>query len=197
MSQAGGRGDVVDAIERQVRDARTGGFDIDATVDTEVAMPARAPSPVAMKDLDRVIASPDLMPPGTDIQPLGRREYGLLSPGMRERLRVTTDPAYYEEHSESVELWSPGNPLFTSPEFIVEVKDDALLAERTLGELLENQARRQHEARRSKRSHRTADAGRIPLEPAPSRRCHSFAKRNTTRSVGALQPARIVAPEPS
>ena len=35
MSQAGGRGDVVDAIERQVRDAQTGGFDIDATVDTE------------------------------------------------------------------------------------------------------------------------------------------------------------------
>ena len=35
---------------------------------------------------------------------------------MREPLRVTTDAAYYEEHAESVELWSPGNPLFSPPE---------------------------------------------------------------------------------
>ncbi len=136
-SQARGRGDVVEAIERQVRDARSGGFDIDATVDTEVTVPARAPSPVAMEDLDRVISSPDLMPPGTDIQPLGRREYGLLAPGMRERLRVTTNPTYYEEHAESVELWSPGSPLFTPPEFTAEVKDDEFPAETTLKELLD------------------------------------------------------------
>lgn len=37
---------------------------------------------------------------------------------MGERLRVTTDPAYYEEHAESVEFWSPGNPLFNPPEFV-------------------------------------------------------------------------------
>ena len=53
------------------------------------------------------------MPPGTDVQPLGHREYGLLVSGMTERLRVTTDPEYFEEHAESLELWSPGNPLFT------------------------------------------------------------------------------------
>ena len=48
---------------------------------------------------------------------MGHREYGLLPPGMKERLRVTTDPEYFEEHAESMELWSPGNPLFTPPEF--------------------------------------------------------------------------------
>ena len=47
---------------------------------------------------------------------MGRREYGLRAPGMREAVRVTTDPAYYEEHAESVELWSPGSPLFRPPE---------------------------------------------------------------------------------
>ncbi len=52
------------------------------------------------------------MPPGTDVQPLGHREYGLLVSGMTERLRVTTDPEYFEEHAESLELWSPVNPLF-------------------------------------------------------------------------------------
>ena len=34
-----------------------------------------------MDDLDRVIGAPDPMPPGVDIQPLGRREYGFLAPG--------------------------------------------------------------------------------------------------------------------
>ena len=34
-----------------------------------------------MDDLDRVIGAPDPMPPGVDVQPLGRREYGFLAPG--------------------------------------------------------------------------------------------------------------------
>lgn len=38
---------------------------------------------------------------------------------MAHAVRVTTDPGYYAEHSESVELWSPGNPLFRPPEFTV------------------------------------------------------------------------------
>ena len=38
---------------------------------------------------------------------MGAREYSYLAPGMPERLRVTTDAAYYEQHSDSVELWSP------------------------------------------------------------------------------------------
>ena len=136
-SDTAGHADVVEAVERQVREARASGFDIDATVDTEVTMPDRASSPVTMEDLDRVVASTDLMPPGTDIQPLGHREYGLLAPGMSERLRVTTDPGYYEEHSESVELWSPGNPLFTPPEFATEGKQDAFPPGTTLRDVLD------------------------------------------------------------
>ena len=125
---AGGGGDarranVVDELARQAREAEAGGFDLDAALDDAAAPPARPPSPVTLDDLDRVIASPDLMPPGTDVQPLGRREYGLLAPGMPERARVTTDPAYYEEHAGSVALWSPGHPLFTPPE-LPEGDDD-------------------------------------------------------------------------
>ena len=37
---------------------------------------------------------------------------------MAERVRVTSDPAYYEEHAGSVELWSPGNPLFNAPDLL-------------------------------------------------------------------------------
>ena len=129
-----GRTNVVDAIEQQAREAEGRGFDIDTVTEDDLAMPARPLPPVTMDDLDRVIASPDLMPPGTDIQPMGHREYGLLAPGMTERLRVTTDPDYYEEHAESVELWSPGNPLFNPPEFVASTDE---LAAKTLKEILE------------------------------------------------------------
>ena len=131
----GGRAHVVEAIHRQVREAGEGGFDMDAVTEDALAVPPRPQSPVTLDDLDRVMASPDLMPPGTDVQPLGRREYGLLVPGMAQRLRVTTDPAYYEENAESVELWSPGNPLFNPPDFLAP----APASEKSLKDLLDRE----------------------------------------------------------
>ena len=103
--------------------------------ESDLAMPTRVPSSVTMRDLDRIIRLPDVMPPGTDVQPLGHQEYGLLAPGMTERLRVTTDPEYFEEHAESLELWSPGNPLFTPPEFMT--RTDEPPAEKTLKDILD------------------------------------------------------------
>ena len=126
---------VADRIKRQVSKEEQGGFDIDAALDTDLAMPQRSPSPVTLDDLDRVIRDPDLMPPGTAVQPLGPREYSLLAPGMAEPVRVTTDTAYYEENSESVELWSPGNPLFTAPEMLPDNEDPA--GRGTLKDILE------------------------------------------------------------
>ena len=98
-------------------------------------MPDRVPSPVTLDDLDRVMRDPDLMPPGTEVQPLRPREYSLLAPGMVEPVRVTTDAVYYEENSESVELWSPGNPLFTAPDMLADDEEPA--AGETLKDILE------------------------------------------------------------
>ena len=39
---------------------------------------------------------------------------------MTERLRVTTDPGYFEEHAENMELWSPDNMLFEPPELTTQ-----------------------------------------------------------------------------
>ena len=136
----GGREDaerarIADTIEQQTREAEGRGFDIDAVTEDDLAIPDRPLSPVTMEDLDRVVGSPDLMPPGTDIQPMGHREYGLLAPGMTERLRVTTDPEYFEEHAESVELWSPGNALFIPPEFTAPTDEPS--ADKTLKDILD------------------------------------------------------------
>ena len=136
----GGREDadralIADTIVQQAREAEGRGFDIDSVTEDDLAMPDRPLSPVTMEDLDRVVGSPDLMPPGTDIQPMGHREYGLLAPGMTEQLRVTTDPEYFEEHAESVELWSPGNALFIPPEFTAPTDEPS--ADKTLKDILD------------------------------------------------------------
>ena len=114
------RAEVTNSIERQLQQTDAGGFDLDAVLEQDLVMPARPVPPVVMDDLDRLISSPDLMPPGTEIKPMGAREYSLLAPGMTAGLRVTTDPQYYEANADSVELWSPGSPLFRAPEFVGE-----------------------------------------------------------------------------
>ena len=129
------RANVVDAIEREARERQTAGFDIDAVTETDLAMPTRPRSIITMEDLDRIIGSSDLMPPGVEIQPMGHREYGLLAPGMSKSLRVTTNPEYFEEHAESVELWSPGSPLFVPPEFSAPLEE--ALRGKTLKEILD------------------------------------------------------------
>ena len=118
------RANLVDAIEREAGERREAGFDIDAVTESDLAMPKRPRSTVTMEDLDRIVGSSDLMAPGVEIQRLGYREYGLLAPGMSEPLRVTTDPEYFEEHAESVELWSPGSPLFIAPELASDLELD-------------------------------------------------------------------------
>ena len=133
-----GQGDaenVADQVEQQVSKEGQRGFDIDATLDSDLAVPTRTPSPMTLDDLDRVINDAGLMPPGTEVQAMGRREYSLLAPGMSNPIRVTTDRTYYEENSESLELWSPGSPVFNGPAGLS--KTDEIPKETTLKDLLD------------------------------------------------------------
>ena len=130
------RARAVEAVEDQAREMKEGGgFDLDEVVTEDLAMPVRAESPVTLANLDRVIGARELMPPGTNIRTMGPREYALLAPGMDSEVRVTTDAAYYEEHAENVELWSPGSPLFKTPSLISPKEVSPL--KRNLGDLLE------------------------------------------------------------
>ena len=127
--------ELVDRIQQEAQEQERKGFDLDAVTEEDLAMPPLPASPVTMHDLDRIIGRADLMPPGTEIQPMGHQEYSLLAPGMKEPLRVTTDPDYYEENADSVEFWSPGSPLFTPPEFAA--KREQMPSVRTLKEILD------------------------------------------------------------
>jgi hypothetical protein len=93
-----------------------GGFDLDAVTEADLEEPPRPEPPLTMVDLDRVVASAVLLPPGMEVSPLGQREYAFRQPGLSQSIRVSTDPAYYEQHAETMELWSPGNPAFPGPD---------------------------------------------------------------------------------
>lgn len=110
----------VNEIEMEAAQAREGGFDIDAVTDEDLIEPVRPPSPVTMAQLEQVIATPDLLPPGVEAVALGAREYAFRQPGLARPVRVSTDPAYYEQNADTVELWSPGNPTFPAPQDVPE-----------------------------------------------------------------------------
>ena len=129
-----GRKSLTARIESEAKAAETSGFDLDAAIGEDFSEPERVPSPLSLEDLDLVIRASDVVPPGTEVKAMGAREYSYLAPGMPERLRVTTDAAYYEQHSDSVELWSPGNPLFSPPE--IDAVDRDLLERTSIGSLL-------------------------------------------------------------
>ncbi len=129
------RRQAVREIEAEASRAQEGGFDLDAVTEADLAEPPRAVPALSLAELERVIASPPLLPPGIAVAPMGHREYRFTAPGMSEAVRVSTDPAYYEQHADSVELWSPGNPTFLVPEDAV----DSPLGE-TLAEVLDQQS---------------------------------------------------------
>ena len=106
-----GRVALATAIEQQATGTKVG-IDIGEAVDAEIIIPERAPSPVTMEDLDQVINAPGLMPDDVEVRRLGSREYSLRGPKTAKAIRVTTDPKYFEEHADSVELWSPGHRFF-------------------------------------------------------------------------------------
>ena len=132
------RANVVGTIEREADSYQREGFDIDVVTDTDFAMPESPKSLITMDDLDRIIGSGNLMAPGVDIRPMGHREYALSVPGTDESLRVTTDLGYFEEHADSMELWSPGNPLFVPPEFIGSMEPNSDISITTLKDLLDS-----------------------------------------------------------
>ena len=70
---------------------------------------------------------------------LVRREFAAealrLSGGRAALGGREASPDYYEEHSESVELWCPGSPLFKAPDTLAASDDGTAGA--TLSELLD------------------------------------------------------------
>jgi superfamily II DNA or RNA helicase len=117
------RAALVSDIQADVDRIDESGFDLDEIAASDLDDVARPEAPYALVDLDQLIRTPSCLPPGIEVKQLSPREYQYSAPGMKEPLRVTTDPAFFEEHPESTELWAPGSPLFPSPESIASPEE--------------------------------------------------------------------------
>jgi hypothetical protein len=109
-------------LEQQVRDADEGGFDIDATVEGSLDLPALPEPALTLRDLDRAIRIARARPPEVDFMPLDPGSYGIGLPGGAP-IRVTTDPGVFEFSSDNFQLFSPGGDAFGA--FCVEGGDGA------------------------------------------------------------------------
>ena len=129
------RGRVVAELEEAVVQQSGSGLDLDAAADSDLDLGTRPAPLYSMEDIDRIVSSETALPAGIEAHGLRIREYSYLAPGMKEPVRITTDPEYYKENTESLELWSPGNPLFPTPKVIAQPEE---LPERaSIGDLLD------------------------------------------------------------
>ena len=101
-------------LEQQAEAAKQEGFDLDAMLDADLQEPPRPAPKLTLTDLDLVLHCADALPPGITISNLHTGEYAYQAPGMATPLRITTRPEYFDDHTESLELWSPGSPAFPS-----------------------------------------------------------------------------------
>ena len=99
------------------------GFDLDAVTEADLEEPPRPEPLYDLADLDDLLRRGDLLPPGVDVHGLAPHEHRYQAPGMREEVRITTKREYYDDHPLSLELWSPGNPLFPVPEGVASEEE--------------------------------------------------------------------------
>jgi hypothetical protein len=70
------------------------------------------PPPLTLADLEAILDHPELLPPGCSATRIGKCDFKWSQPGLDQERRITCDPQYYEDNSDSCELWVPGSPLF-------------------------------------------------------------------------------------
>jgi SNF2 family DNA or RNA helicase len=103
-------------LEQEAEQAKREGFDLDAMLDSDLQGPPRPTPKLTLPDLDMVLQRADSLPPGLVVKKLQNGEYAYQAPGMASPVRITTRPDYFDEHSDSLELWSPGSPAFPMQE---------------------------------------------------------------------------------
>jgi SNF2 family DNA or RNA helicase len=120
-------------LQEDVLETNQQGFDLDAVTADDLEEPIRPQSAYTLNDLHGILMHSTLLPPGTTVTSAGKKDFAYLCPGMARPIRVTTDPEFYDENSDSVELWSPGSPLFPdAPITQIHENIDKLLFQRTL-----------------------------------------------------------------
>jgi len=128
------RDSLLSSLEEQAKAIESHGFDIDEMVGKDWVESSRPEALLDLKILRKILTKSSLLPPGTEVKKIGKRDYAYQQPGMLAPIRVTTDAIYFDLHPESIELWSPGNPVFPNYELLSEKSVSKEDFERTVSE---------------------------------------------------------------
>jgi hypothetical protein len=122
-AQARAHATLVSDLTRDVDQAEASGFDLDETAAATLDAPVRPRPLFDLGNLQLLLTHSALLPPGIEVTPTGPKDFSFSMPGMSRPVRVTTDPAFFDEHPESTELWSPGSPVFPTPDIIASPEE--------------------------------------------------------------------------
>lgn len=112
---------LVEQLAAMANASPTATIDLDPLPEQDLNLPPLSEPAYTLADLQSILQQPHLLPPGVTVKiGLGSKDAAYLAPGLPQPVRVTTDPEYYDQHCDSVELWSPGSPLFPQLAMIPE-----------------------------------------------------------------------------
>ena len=113
----------IDDIPDQIEQTRNKAFDLDTIAHSEMDAESNKSRPaIDFKYLERALEDETLLPSGVNAIRKGVKEFH-IKVGTHDTVRVTTNPSYYEAHSENIELWSPGGTTFEMVKELVIKKD--------------------------------------------------------------------------
>ncbi len=105
------RANLISRIQEEAGAPPSESFDIDDAIESALDLPQRQAPPYGLDELGQLLDHPRLLPPGVEARRVSSKDIFWTQPGAPQ-VAVTTDVEFYEEHPESVELWTPGSPAF-------------------------------------------------------------------------------------
>ncbi|MCP4701364.1 MAG: helicase, partial [Gammaproteobacteria bacterium] len=109
------RAELKDSLIAEVQRLEQNDFDLDEESEFTPEEFIRQDPLYDLEDLHGILANPKLLPPGIELAFSNNKEFSWREPGRIVPAGITTDRDYFEQHPESVELWSPGSPVFPQP----------------------------------------------------------------------------------
>jgi hypothetical protein len=106
------RDDALQALENAISAGDGGALNLDDFADEEIEVPAQPDPAITLSDLRAILDRPVLLPLGTEAVHLNEKDYRFLDGYLPHAVRITVDREFYEMHSDSVELWTPGSATF-------------------------------------------------------------------------------------
>ena len=106
------REDAVQALDRALSAPEGSALNLDEFADEDLELPPRHEPAIALSDLRSILDQPILLPPGAEARHLNEKDYRFTNGTLSDAVRVTTDRDFFEMHSDSVELWTPGSATF-------------------------------------------------------------------------------------